>query len=344
MARRTSTAWLVMEKPATRASPEEGAKSVVSILIVVVLPAPLEPSKPKTSPALTERVRASTAVNAPKRRVRALISRTMSPIRRPTRPGTAPRSSARSVYDGSLFGNVAIKSAKSTHPKSSCWCRKEAGASQNSGPAPVIAKLAALLTTMDEPLFRNAECNVNARIHRVAQVVHAVNLDHKNVLRVQPVAWPQIYKFEPIAAVLEAMIPAVIGLTDAKPVFLSKLGLVPIFGNAATTGMLRRLFGPGLQCVFLFLLTVLVLLLHVLLFLLGILFFLLRVFLLLIRILVLLRALFPLLCRLRLFLVLGRFGFLFLLLVVLVVLLLLCVCRGSDSKSHGQNCCADHSY
>src|ERR1039458_4201458 len=80
MARRTSTAWLVMEKPATRASPEEGAKSVVSILIVVVLPAPLEPSKPKTSPALTERVRASTAVNTPKRRVRALISRTISPI------------------------------------------------------------------------------------------------------------------------------------------------------------------------------------------------------------------------------------------------------------------------
>jgi len=39
-----------------------GGNSVVSILMVVVLPAPLEPSKPKTSPALTERVRASTAV------------------------------------------------------------------------------------------------------------------------------------------------------------------------------------------------------------------------------------------------------------------------------------------
>jgi len=51
----TSTASLVMEKPATRASPEEGANNVVSILIVVVLPAPLEPSKPKTSPALTEK-------------------------------------------------------------------------------------------------------------------------------------------------------------------------------------------------------------------------------------------------------------------------------------------------
>src|ERR1017187_5153439 len=55
MARRTSTAWEVMEKPATLASPEEGGNSVVSILIVVVLPAPLEPSKPKISPPLTER-------------------------------------------------------------------------------------------------------------------------------------------------------------------------------------------------------------------------------------------------------------------------------------------------
>src|ERR1017187_10236377 len=83
MVRRTSTASLVMEKPATRASPEEGGNSVVSILMVVVLPAPLEPSKPKTAPALTERVRESTAVNAPKRRVSDLISRTISLIRRP---------------------------------------------------------------------------------------------------------------------------------------------------------------------------------------------------------------------------------------------------------------------
>src|ERR1035438_9133216 len=80
MARRTSTAWVVMEKPPTRASPEEGGNSVVSILMVVVLPAPLEPSKAKTSPALTERVRESTAVNEPKRRVRSLISRTSSLI------------------------------------------------------------------------------------------------------------------------------------------------------------------------------------------------------------------------------------------------------------------------
>src|ERR1039457_6740260 len=99
IARRTSTAWLIMEKPVTRASPEEGANSVVSILIVVVLPAPLEPSKPKTSPALTERVRASTAVNAPKRRVRALISRTMSLIE--NRRGRGERLKAGSKISGS---------------------------------------------------------------------------------------------------------------------------------------------------------------------------------------------------------------------------------------------------
>src|ERR1039458_3602394 len=87
MARRTLTAWVIIENPATRASPEEGGNSVVSILIVVVLPAPLEPSKPNTSPALTERDTASTAVKAPKRRVSALISRTISLIRKPARFG-----------------------------------------------------------------------------------------------------------------------------------------------------------------------------------------------------------------------------------------------------------------
>src|ERR1035441_67835 len=109
MARRTPTAWVVMEKPATRASPDVGGNSVVSILIVVglppaarasvvsilivvVLPAPLEPSKLKPSPALTERVRASTAVNAPKRRVRFLISRTMSLMRKPGLKPTPPPS------------------------------------------------------------------------------------------------------------------------------------------------------------------------------------------------------------------------------------------------------------
>jgi hypothetical protein len=55
---------------------------VVNILITVVFPAPLGPNKPKTSPDSTERVSPSTAVSAPKRRVREVVSRTiiMSPV------------------------------------------------------------------------------------------------------------------------------------------------------------------------------------------------------------------------------------------------------------------------
>lgn len=65
MERRTSTACLVIEKPAICASPEVGGNRVVSILIVVVLPAPLEPSKPKISPAFTDRAILSIAANVP---------------------------------------------------------------------------------------------------------------------------------------------------------------------------------------------------------------------------------------------------------------------------------------
>src|SRR5688572_5316699 len=59
-----------MSKPATRPSPSLGASSPVSILMVVVLPAPLGPRNPKISPARTSNVTASTAVKSPKRRVR----------------------------------------------------------------------------------------------------------------------------------------------------------------------------------------------------------------------------------------------------------------------------------
>ena len=65
-----------MEKPLTPASHEDGGKSVVSILKVVLLPAPLQPGKAKTSPLLTVKVKESTAVNVPKRRVSVSISTT----------------------------------------------------------------------------------------------------------------------------------------------------------------------------------------------------------------------------------------------------------------------------
>jgi len=85
---------------------------------------------------------------------------------------------------------------------------------------------------------------------KVAQVIHAVNFDDINVLRVEPVVWPRVNEFEPVASVLEAAIPAVIGLADMKRVFPSKIGLETVFGNAATTGMLRLLSRLSLLCVF----------------------------------------------------------------------------------------------
>ena len=118
------------------------------------------------------------------------------------------------------------------------------------------------------PLKREAECNIHARIHRVAQVIHAVNVDHINVLRVEPVAGPRPDESERIAAVLEAVIP-VVALADTKRVCLSKVGLITVVRNAVATGMLRlcsRLgLGPGFR--FSFLLCVLRLRLCVLLFL-----------------------------------------------------------------------------
>jgi hypothetical protein len=72
--RRTSSGRVSTSKPATRASPALAASSPVSILIAVVLPAPLAPRKPNTSPAATSKLIASTAVKVPKRRVRPRTS------------------------------------------------------------------------------------------------------------------------------------------------------------------------------------------------------------------------------------------------------------------------------
>ena len=54
--------------------PEVGGRSVVSIRMSVVLPAPLGPSRPYTSPAFTENDTASSATKSPKR----LVSRSTS--------------------------------------------------------------------------------------------------------------------------------------------------------------------------------------------------------------------------------------------------------------------------
>src|SRR5882757_7457666 len=66
MWRRTSSRAVTTSYPATSAWPEVGLVSVQSMLIVVVLPAPLGPRKPKTSPVPTSKSTPLTASRSPK--------------------------------------------------------------------------------------------------------------------------------------------------------------------------------------------------------------------------------------------------------------------------------------
>src|SRR5260370_38408469 len=70
---RTWRGYRATSKPATNAWPPLGVMSVVSIRTIVVFPAPLGPSSPKTSPRRTSKLTLSTAVNAPKHLVRSLV-------------------------------------------------------------------------------------------------------------------------------------------------------------------------------------------------------------------------------------------------------------------------------
>src|SRR5208282_1025952 len=70
---RTWRGYRATSKPATVARPSLGASSVVSIRTTVVLPAPLGPSSPNTSPRRTSKLTLSTAVKAPKRLVRSVV-------------------------------------------------------------------------------------------------------------------------------------------------------------------------------------------------------------------------------------------------------------------------------
>src|SRR3990172_9237576 len=74
MAFRTLRGSRVTEWPATEASPEVGCRSVVRMRMVLVLPAPFGPTKPKIAPSSTRRVRSSTAISRPYLRVKPLIS------------------------------------------------------------------------------------------------------------------------------------------------------------------------------------------------------------------------------------------------------------------------------
>src|ERR1019366_1064151 len=93
MLRRTSPACAMMSKPATRAAPDEGGKSVVNILMRVLLPAPFEPMRPKISPGKTLSDTLSTATRSPKWRLKAVVRIAESVSEegvRVAREGTAP--------------------------------------------------------------------------------------------------------------------------------------------------------------------------------------------------------------------------------------------------------------
>src|SRR5687768_15794265 len=70
MLRLSALAFVLTSIPATTARPLVGASSPVSILMVVVLPAPFGPRNPKISPAFTAKLTAFTAVKSPKLLVR----------------------------------------------------------------------------------------------------------------------------------------------------------------------------------------------------------------------------------------------------------------------------------
>src|SRR6185295_1469407 len=69
MRRLTSSGCRLTSKPPTMARPEVGAISPHSTRMVVDLPAPLGPRKPKISPGGTSRFKSATAVKSPKRLV-----------------------------------------------------------------------------------------------------------------------------------------------------------------------------------------------------------------------------------------------------------------------------------
>jgi hypothetical protein len=65
MLRRTVSRCRTTSYPATRAPPEVGFARVHRILIVVDLPAPLGPRKPKVSPGWTSKLMPRTASTCP---------------------------------------------------------------------------------------------------------------------------------------------------------------------------------------------------------------------------------------------------------------------------------------
>src|SRR5271157_6481982 len=71
---RTASASRTISWPRILAEPAEGARKVARMRRVVVLPAPLEPMKPKRSPGWIDRVNELSAVIGPNTRVKLIVS------------------------------------------------------------------------------------------------------------------------------------------------------------------------------------------------------------------------------------------------------------------------------
>src|SRR5689334_9693251 len=96
MLRRTSSRSVTTSWPATVAEPEVGFISVQSMLMVVVLPAPLGPRNPNTSPLATSKSTPRTALISPKS--------FWSPLTTIALAGRSPFPAIRSYVTKSLIG------------------------------------------------------------------------------------------------------------------------------------------------------------------------------------------------------------------------------------------------
>ncbi len=82
--------------------------------------------------------------------------------------------------------------------------------------------------------LENVECNLDAGMPRVIQVIATPDVFDINVVVVAPADGPWLIESERIAAVLEAVVPLHHPGTDhAKRVFMAKMGTVMVVRNAA---------------------------------------------------------------------------------------------------------------
>jgi hypothetical protein len=86
---------------------------------------------------------------------------------------------------------------------------------------------------LDESL-EQVECNVNAGMPQVVHIIGAPNVLDINVVVVVPAYWPSFIEPEPIAAVLETVVPIYhLGTHHVEPVVTTKMGTVTVVRNAA---------------------------------------------------------------------------------------------------------------